>query len=1174
MSGVFHDDLSQDSLSVILVIRHAITAGRFRIPLPLNAFFFILVLPGTLAAQTKEYDITRYTTHDGLSDNNITSIFQDGKGFMWFGTVDGLNRFDGYTFRVFHHHSKDSTSLSSDDITAITEDRRGTLWIGTEHGLNRYDRTTNRFIRYRTQDKNNNGLGNDQIVSLAVDSTNNLWIGTTDGLYFLKQGAKQFREVIYTRNASIAQKEITYILPDSSGMVYIGTKAGFYTLVPSSGGYELYDNHIVGWILSIVPLENGTLMIGKMYGWPRIFHPKDHKIQWPKDTIISLKALCTDTDGAALFCAVGGVYRLDSMTVLDESNVICHTRKLTHEFSRKMFKDRDGNFWVGTLEGILLLTVRTVSFTTHLVSDPVAAPDVLTDILSLHVTSGGALCISSEYGLIYYDSLGTMRLDHCLKCPIGITHHIYHGHIKAYLEEPDGSLLLSARGMGIVRFDPRTARMTNCRMTESGNVRTDWIISFARENKDYFWAGTRGGGLLLLNTKFQIVRRFFSKLADPKSISSSVVYCVLRDSKGVLWIGTNNGLNRWNPSDSSFIRYRFNPASPNSICGNSVVSLLEDHNGDLWIGSYGAGLSKYDRAQDTFTRFTRENGLPAQSISNLIEDNDGMIWISSAAGLMRYDPRRNCIHTYSIEDGLKSDAIYDGVKGRKNELIFGSSKGYFRFYPDQIRENPHIPKVVITSIKVFDREIRAELNDGDTLDIAHADNMLTIQFAALNYNKPRRNQYAFLLGESSDKWIDLGTNREVVLAGLDPGYYLLRIRGSNNDGLWNQAGIAIAIHVLPPYYMTWWFRTLLCVSVFALILLLYHRRNTYVRELGKSESRYRMITELMSDYAYLYKVRADTTLDLVWMTDSFTRLTGYSAEDADEDDFIRRIVHPDDLEQALRDHQRLLEGEPLQTEHRIVTKAGETRSVDRRSSPVLNKESKRVEYIYGVVSDITARKESERRVVESELTALRAQMNPHFFFNSLNAIQSFIITNEKKLAADYLSKFARLMRLILENSKHAFVEIREEIQLLDLYIELEAIRFDNRFTSRIEIDPDMDCDARIPSMLIQPYVENAIRHGLVHRGAGGMLRVTLHRTDHKLLCSIEDNGIGRGKAGEIRTRQGESRRSMGMMITKERLDILNADLAVETNVTITDLFDEDGMAAGTRVDISIPVEDT
>jgi LytS/YehU family sensor histidine kinase len=297
-------------------------------------------------------------------------------------------------------------------------------------------------------------------------------------------------------------------------------------------------------------------------------------------------------------------------------------------------------------------------------------------------------------------------------------------------------------------------------------------------------------------------------------------------------------------------------------------------------------------------------------------------------------------------------------------------------------------------------------------------------------------------------------------------------------------------------------------------------------------------------------------------------------QEANEAGFMLRINHPDDLDQSMRDHRRLLDGESLHIEHRILTNTGETRWVERRSSPVYDKEGTRVEYIYGVVHDITARKESEQRLIESELKALRAQMNPHFFFNSLNAIQSFIITNEKKLAADYLSKFARLMRLILENSKSPIIEIRTEIELLSLYIELEAIRFDQRFESTIDIGPEVDTSAEIPSMLLQPYVENAIRHGLVHKGEGGKLSIKLHCIDHQLLCTIEDNGIGRGKAEEIRQRQGRSATSMGMQITKDRLDILSAGRRRRASVTITDLFDAAGSAAGTRVEITIPIDES
>jgi hypothetical protein len=417
---------------------------------------------------------------------------------------------------------------------------------------------------------------------------------------------------------------------------------------------------------------------------------------------------------------------------------------------------------------------------------------------------------------------------------------------------------------------------------------------------------------------------------------------------------------------------------------------------------------------------------------------------------MRYNPISGTINNYSADDGLQSNDFFFNAccYGMDGEMIFGGSEGYNRFNPEMITDNPQVPNVVITRVKVLDRIVKSEMTDGDTLEVRYADNMLTFEFSALDFTEPKKSLYAFMLEGFNKDWIENGVNRIATFTNLNPGTYILRVRASNNEGVWNRKGMAVVIHVMPPLYMTAWFKWSTGIIGILLLFLLWDRRIKHVRK-----------------------------------------------------------------------------------------------------------------------------KEREKRhQIESELQALRLQMNPHFLFNSLNAIQNFLFNSNEEEANKYLTKFAQLMRMILENSRRPIIPISEELEGLKLYLELETLRYGHRFSYDIRIDPQIDTTRHIPSMLIQPYVENAIRHGLAHKAGNGELVVELQQDEDALHCIIQDNGIGRKKASEIKDRPGIRKESLGMAVTERRLQILNEQRKKPMSVVITDLADEHGEAAGTRVEISIPLE--
>jgi PAS domain S-box-containing protein len=801
----------------------------------------------------------------------------------------------------------------------------------------------------------------------------------------------------------------------------------------------------------------------------------------------------------------------------------------------------NGDLWVGTQHGLFLCRLSLQQWTFHNWEEA----DQRNRVNNIHRSRDGTLWLATSGGVVRILLNGKS-----ISCRSIAGKRI--GIVTGLTEDREGNVWISSGAdfTGVYRWDGNEWKHYPVQYHGDGVQ----VHQIACDSKGRLWflGVTRGwDARTAVNPGvFTLQDGIIARWKETDRLPHQRVYSFAEGVNGALWFGTFDGLARLENGTWKIWKRFGGPVA------GSVTTIAVDALNRVWFGmqNQGAGLGLLDNS-DTIRYVTTLEGLPDDFIWDIKVDAEQKVWVTTQKGLACYN--QHTWLTFDERTGLNETSIWPVLPEDSVVYVGNKSGGWAELRMSSgLGSNPRI---------VIDQPL---IDHGHVVVGWHA-------YTAWGAVSPEEILTRFRL--NTNQWSSWTTEHSLSLDNVDPGDYSIQVQAKGLFGQYDGDGQVISFIVPPPFVQRWYFyipATGTGMLILGLGLLLFQRRRKYVRELGRSESRYRMITELMSDYAYLFQVREESMLKLIWMTDSFTRLTGYPAQAADEAGFMHRIVHPDDLEQSMREHQRLLDGNNLHLEHRIVTKSGQTRWVERRASPVYAKDGNRVEYIYGVVHDITARKESEHRVVESELKALRAQMNPHFFFNSLNAIQSFIVTNEKKLASEYLSKFARLMRLILENSRSPLVEINEEIEFLSLYIELEAIRFDQRFESTIDIGPEVDGAARIPSMLIQPYVENAIRHGLVHKGKGGKIIIALHRADHSLCCTIEDNGIGRGKAEEIRERQGRSTTRMGMQITKDRLDILNAAHQSRANVFIKDLYDVNGSASGTRVEISIPLRDS
>jgi len=629
--------------------------------------------------------------------------------------------------------------------------------------------------------------------------------------------------------------------------------------------------------------------------------------------------------------------------------------------------------------------------------------------------------------------------------------------IRSIHKDHLGYIWIASENEGLFKYDPSTGNYQRYTFsTENPNsLNSNNLLWITEDHRGYIWIGSNRG-VNAFHPDSMNIRSWVHNPRDTGSISSNQVWIIYEDRKNNLWFGTNNGLNKYEPETDNFISYLSDPDDPYSISANAIFGIYEDRKGNFWIGTMGGGLNHFDPLRETFMHLDEQNGLPNNVVYITLEDKNGNLWLTTNWGLSKFNPSTGEFVNYDINDGLQGNEFNGGAwfHADDGEMFFGGMDGFNSFIPEEIVLNERPPRIVITSFKKLNEPVKREFCSGDTIQLNYDDNFFSIEFSALDYSNPAKNKYAFILDNYDEEWNYRDANRRIAeYTRVSSGKYVFRVKGSNNDGIWNETGTSLHIIILPPWWDTLIFRVLFGALIFAML------------------------------WSFIY-----------WR--------------------IRMIKRKHEVE-------------------------------------------KKVLAI-------------EKELFDVQQKALQLQMNPHFIFNSLNAIQSFVIGNNTDKAIHYLSKFSQLMRLILANSRESSIPVKDELKAIIHYMDIERLRFDNKFEYKVEVDKNIDEEfMEIPPMIIQPFVENAIIHGLVHSSDPGHIRLELQLHKNFIFCIIEDNGVGRTKAQEIREASGIKRRSRGMLITQERLEILNKQNKEKFSVKVIDLHNDDGKAVGTRVEINI-----
>ncbi len=862
--------------------------------------FLILFLSSSfLSAQqtNREYLFTQLRMEDGLSQSSVYCIIQDMKGYLWVGTANGLNRYDGYTFKIYYTNPLDSTSISDNGIFSLLEDKDGIIWVGTVEGvLNKFNRQTETFERFRlldtmkvesATDENFYGYpipfsrSNDKsVTSLAEDKEGNLWIGTW-GMGLVKYNKKENSVVHFYKNPAsvrnIGSNRIRSVVVDSDGVVWAGSLGdGLIRIIPSNGKQktEQYDITIFrhsskdktslsdNRVTSLFIDKDKNIFIGTYGGGFNVLSKSEQDKDQSSVRFINFKnnlgagnSLSSNTVMAILQDHLGyywmgtfggGMDRFDyrSKTYTHFRNDPMDLNSLSKNDILSIFEDRSGNLWVGTLLGKGLNKVERTSVKFNQISKASMSAEQagsaikgLDDdvVWSLYPDKDSVLWIGTFKGGLNRFDRKNFKFTYYEHNPAN-PNSISDNHVRAIAGDRFGNLWIGTYNGGLNKFNKQTHRFVSYVHSDydSLSLGANQVQSIYIDSSDTIWIGTFGGGLNYFkynrNSSNRIeFKKYLNNPIDPFSISDNRVYCIYEDREGTLWIGTfGGGLDKFDRNSGKFISYRNIPDDVTSLSDNRVMSVYEDENGFLWVGTFGGGLHKFDKKTERFIRYNQKNRINISVVYGVLEDKNKNLWFSSDDGIFKFNIAANSFVQYDLHDGLQGLEFSGGAyaQSESGEMFFGGINGVNYFYPDSVKDNQSIPPIVISQIRIFNEPISGE---HDTLVLDFNQNFFSVEFSAMDFTHPLDNQYAYYLQGIDPDWHYVDAKRRIAsYTNLSPGEYVFRVRGSNNDGVWNNEGAALHLIVLPPFWQRWWF---ISIAVIVIGFIIYYLSTIRFRSL-------------------------------------------------------------------------------------------------------------------------------------------------------------------------------------------------------------------------------------------------------------------------------------------------------------------------------------------------------
>ena len=794
--------------------------------------YLILYTIYLIPSFSQDVKFTRIGSEQGLSQASVNCILQDKKGYLWFGTQDGLNKYDGYGMVVYKHDASDTNSLSDNWIEYLYEDSKGIIWVGThDGGLNAYNPMLKKFTHYQTELNNPNSISNEIKKCIHEDKNGTYWIGTNYGLNSFDGKTNKFEKYFHEEGDTtlLSGFRVETIYEDKKGRLWIGTHDGGLNLFnPAQKTFHCYLDESIGKesqyynrIKTITEDESGILWITTDNGGLASFNPETKKYLQrftydgnPNSKGIldnRISSVCFDdkkvlwiaTKSEGIFC-----YRKNENIFSHFRNNDYDFQSLSNDVVNCIYMDKQNNIWIGTEAGGINVYFPNAARFKHYHKDITNENEFQSNtIFSITEDREGLIWAGTLQGGITTINRATNTYKNFGNGTPTSLSRAKNNSVLSLFEDKDGLIWVGTWGGGINTYDKKTGKI-NCIME------SDAVTCIAQGNGHLIWIGVygRGKGLFAYNKETQSMTNF---TADD-GLSSNDINCIYEDKNRNIWIGTaGGGLNKLNLSNSkekkcSVKIYKYEKGR-NSLSNNTVNCIYDDEKGNLWIGTSN-GFDKFDIKKETFTHFYEKDGLPNSNIWGILGDKKGNFWISTNKGIARFNPNienkeGNAFKSFTTRDGLQGDEFNQGSyfqNKKTDEMFFGGLNGFNSFYPDDIADNNHIPPVYITSFKKFGKETELDtsISDKKNLELSYKDNFISFDFVSLDYTFSAKNKYSFMMEGLDNDWSPPSPRKYVSYTNLPGGDYTFRIRASNSDGVWNEKGVELHIKVIPPWWKT------------------------------------------------------------------------------------------------------------------------------------------------------------------------------------------------------------------------------------------------------------------------------------------------------------------------------------------------------------------------------------
>ncbi|MFC1476383.1 two-component regulator propeller domain-containing protein [Fibrobacterota bacterium] len=891
---------------------------------------------------------------------------------FWVGTEKGLNRFDlgKDQFTRYLHDPDDTSSISHNRINSICEDDNGTVWVGTGKGLNRFDQQKQKFFRYYTHSDNPKNLSNNDVRSVYMGKSGIFWIGTYGG--GLNRFDHEKKEFICYKNVpddpgSLSNDNVLSIYEDKSGIVWIGTDGGLNRFDPKKNQFICYKN---------APDDPNSISDNQV----NVIHEDKTGVLW----------VGTGSGGLNIFDR-------------DNERFVCYKNSpdnpysLSHNRVISIYEGNSGGLWFGTRGGGVNVFNRESQKFIHYKIDS-NNPNSLNDnmIWAIHEDRYGIFWIGTDVG-------GLNKFDRKRNTFKHYTHNpddpksVSSNRIPQIYEDKSGNMWIGTFG-GLNTFNRETGQFTHYKFDPDNpySLSDNKVICILEDQSEILWIGTKGGGLNKFNRNTEQFIHYTFDPDDPHSLSNNRIHKMCKDRSGVILVGTfGGGLNKFDREKETFKRYQSDTDNPNSLSDNFISSLHVDHSGIVWIGTAYGGLNKLNPREDNFTSFTVKNGLPDNTIYSILEDDNGNLWMGTNRGIAKFNPNTKEFKNFDEKNGLQSNEFNADVayKSTNGEMFFGGVNGFNSFFPDSIRVNPFIPPVVITDFKIFNKPVpvgktadnrvilEKPITETREIQLSYKDNFFSFEFSALHYVAPDKNQYAYFMEGLEGGWNYAGNRRYVTYTNLPPGEYVFRVKGSNNDGVWNEEGASLKIKIIPPFWRTWWFYSLCAVIIIISATTAYRYRINLLKK-QKEEEEQQRVTETFSQVleqgdaaVYRRNFNSDT---YAYMGEGIRDITGYESDEFSQS-LCNKITIDVESNRKSDDSSFSMEDvfqqgksrvtDRSMTDLKITTKSGEIKWL-RDKMTALRDPQGNLYACFGIIFDITDRKEAEQKLarLSEELT--------------------------------------------------------------------------------------------------------------------------------------------------------------------------------------------------------------